>query len=65
MLDNKTLQEGDIKILADLPGIEALKAQLLGLLNTPATKMVAILNAVPTSVVNVLQAHATDQEENN
>ena len=64
VLDNKTLQEDDIKILADLPGIEALKAQLLGLLNTPATKMVSVLNAVPSSIVNVLQARAEQEEKN-
>ena len=58
VLGDQTLTEGDVKILADLPSIEVLKGQLLGLLNTPATQMVSVLNAVPTSVVNVLKAHA-------
>ena len=64
VLDNKRLTSDDVQVLADLPSIEVLKAQLLGLLNTPATQMVSVLNAVPTSVVNVLQARV-DQEENN
>ncbi|MDA1064956.1 MAG: 50S ribosomal protein L10 [Verrucomicrobia bacterium] len=58
VLGDQTLTEGDVNILADLPTIEVLKAQLLGLLNTPATQMVSVLNAVPTSVVNVLKAYA-------
>ena len=61
VLGDKTLTEEDVKVLSDLPSIEALKAQLLGLLNQPATQMVSVLNAVPTSVVNVLQAKV-DQE---
>ena len=61
---DKTMTADDVNILADLPSIEILKAQLLGLLNTPATQMVSVLNAVPTSVVNVLQARV-DQEGDN
>jgi large subunit ribosomal protein L10 len=44
--------------LAELPPIESLRAQLLGLLNTPATSLVRVLNGVPQSLVNVLQAKA-------
>ncbi|MCZ6675404.1 MAG: 50S ribosomal protein L10 [Verrucomicrobia bacterium] len=64
VLGDKTLTEDDVNLLADLPTIEVLKAQLLSLFNTPATRMASVLNAVPTSMVNVLQARA-DQEENN
>mgnify|MGYP002630845809 CR=1 FL=1 len=64
VLGDKTLTEDDVKILADLPSIEVLKAQLLGLFNKPATNLVSVLNAVPTSVVNVLQARADQEEEN-
>jgi large subunit ribosomal protein L10 len=61
---DKTMTADDVNILADLPSIEILKAQLLGLLNTPATQMVSVLNAVPTSVVNVLQARVDQEGEN-
>lgn len=64
VLGEKTLTQDDVKILADLPSIEILKAQLLGLFNTPATRMVSVLNAVPTSVVTVLQARVNQGEEN-
>ena len=60
-LNNRLLNTDEIEQLAKLPGLDSLRAQLMGLLNTPAQKMVSILNAVPASVVNVLQAKV-DQE---
>jgi len=56
VLNDKTLDKAQIEALAKLPGLEALRAQLLGLLNQPGTGLVRVLNAVPQSVVNVLQA---------
>ena len=41
---------------ADMPSLESLRAQLLGLLNQPAGAFVRVLNAAPSSLVNVLQA---------
>ena len=55
ILDSKILEKM-ISSLAKLPGLEALRAQLLGLLSQPAQGFVRVLNAVPQSVVNVLQA---------
>lgn len=56
ILDNKTLDAAQIEALAKLPGLESLRAQLLGLLSQPGTGLVRVLNAVPQNVVNVLQA---------
>ncbi|MFM1851675.1 MAG: hypothetical protein RIS54_1359 [Verrucomicrobiota bacterium] len=56
VLSQKLLSADDVKALADLPPLDALRAQLLGLLNQPGTMLVRVLNAVPQSVVNVLQA---------
>ena len=56
VLSNKLIGPADVEALASLPSLDALRAQLLGLLNQPGTMTVRILNAVPTSVVNVLQA---------
>jgi large subunit ribosomal protein L10 len=39
-----------------MPSLDALRAQMLGLLNQPAGMFVRIINAVPQSLVNVLQA---------
>jgi large subunit ribosomal protein L10 len=56
VLSNKLIKAKEVEALASLPPLDALRAQLLGLLNQPGTMTVRILNAVPTSVVNVLQA---------
>ncbi|MCF7687894.1 MAG: 50S ribosomal protein L10 [Cephaloticoccus sp.] len=56
ILSQKLLTADDVKALAALPSLDALRAQLLGLLNQPGTMLVRVLNAIPQSVVNVLQA---------
>ncbi|MFT5836517.1 MAG: large subunit ribosomal protein L10 [Candidatus Azotimanducaceae bacterium] len=56
VLNEKALDKAQIEILAKLPGLESLRAQLLGLLSQPGTSLVRVFNAVPQSVVNVLQA---------
>lgn len=56
VLNDKLLEKAQIEALAKLPGLESLRAQLLGLLNQPGTGLVRVLNAVPQNVVNVLQA---------
>jgi len=56
ILNDKTLTKEEIEALAKLPGLEVLRAQLLALLSQPGTGLVRVLNAVPGSVVNVLQA---------
>ncbi len=63
VLDNQCLSKEDLEQLAKLPGLEVLRAQLLGLLNTPAQRMVSVLNAVPQGVVQVLKAYV-DRENN-
>ncbi len=40
------------------PSLDVLRAQLLGLLNTPAQRVLYVLNGVPTGLLNVLQAKA-------
>lgn len=56
VLSNQKLEKDDVSALSKLPSLEALRAQLLGLLTQPAQQMVFILNAVPQNVLNVLQA---------
>ncbi len=56
ILSHKLITSQDVQQLADLPSLEALRAQLLGLINQPAGLFVRVLNAVPSGVVNVLQA---------
>jgi large subunit ribosomal protein L10 len=61
-LDRRVVTAADISTLAQLPPIDVLKAQLLALFNTPATRMVRIIQAVPEGLLNVLQARV-DKEQ--
>ena len=56
VLDEKILTKDEVIALSKLPGIESLRAQLLGLLAQPATGLVRVIGAVPQNLVNVLQA---------
>jgi large subunit ribosomal protein L10 len=62
VLESNAISVDQISALAKLPPAEVLKAQLLGLLNQPASQMVRIIQAVPQGMINVLQAKA-DQGE--
>jgi large subunit ribosomal protein L10 len=62
VLESNAISVEQISDLAKLPPADVLKAQLLGLLNQPATQMVRIIQAVPQGMLNVLQAKA-DQGE--
>jgi len=56
ILNERILTKEEIEVLAKLPGLEVLRAQLLSLLTQPATGFVRVINAVPQGLVNVLQA---------
>jgi large subunit ribosomal protein L10 len=55
-LNNERLEQATILTLADLPSIEVLRGQLLGVLSEPATKLVRLLNTPATQMARVLQA---------
>ena len=57
-LNSKRLEANDLKTLADLPSMEVLRAKLLGLLNTPGTRLVQLLNTPASMLARVLQAKA-------
>jgi len=56
VLSKKLISSKDVERLADMPSLDVLRAQLLGLLSQPASRFVRVLNAVPQGVVNVLNA---------
>jgi large subunit ribosomal protein L10 len=62
VLESSTLSAGEVSDLAKLPSAEVLKAQLLGLLNQPASQMVRIVQAVPQGLLNVLHARSEQSE---
>ena len=61
VLNDKLLDRAQIETLAKLPGLEALRGQLLGLFSQPANSLVRVFNAVPQSILNVLQAKASSE----
>ena len=64
MLSSKRLEQTEVQALAKLPSLDALRAQLLGLLSKPAQQMVFVINAVPQNILNVLQAKADAKDDN-
>ncbi|HYF36071.1 MAG TPA: 50S ribosomal protein L10, partial [Prosthecobacter sp.] len=56
VLDGKFLDAAAIKALADLPSREVLLAQLLGVLQAPASTLVRLLNEPAASLARVLKA---------
>ena len=55
-LNNQRLEQASILTLADLPSIEVLRGQLLGVLNAPASKFVRLLSTPASQLARVLQA---------
>lgn len=56
VLNGKFLDLNGIKALADLPSREILLARLLATMNGVPTSFVRVLNAIPSGLMNVLQA---------
>ncbi len=61
-LNSQRLETKDILALADLPSIEVLRGKLLGVLQAPATKFVALINTPASMLARVLQAKASKGE---
>jgi large subunit ribosomal protein L10 len=61
-LGSRLLTAEEVDALSKLPSLDAMRAQFVGLLNTPAQQLVRVINAVPQSVVNVLKAYADKAE---
>ena len=55
-LNNQRLGQPEIMTLADLPSMDVLRATLMGLLNSPATKFVALINTPASQLARVLKA---------
>ncbi len=58
VLDDVFLDDAKVVALADLPPMDVLRAQLLGVLSSPAQKLVTVLNEPGSSLARVLQAKA-------
>jgi large subunit ribosomal protein L10 len=61
-LGNQRLSKEDIQVLADLPSIETLRAQFMGVLMEPATSLARLLNTPATQLARVLQARVEKEQ---
>ncbi|MFN7728406.1 MAG: 50S ribosomal protein L10 [Bdellovibrio sp.] len=59
VMDNQAMDAGKINFLATLPSKDVLRAQFLGVLQAPASKLVRTFNEVPAGLARVLNAKAT------
>jgi len=55
-LGNKVLTADEVKQLAKLPSLDVIRAQLLSLINTPASQLLSVLNEPARGLLTVLQA---------
>lgn len=55
-LNNERLEQAAILTLADLPSMEVLRGQLLGVFNAPASKLVRLLNTPASQMARILKA---------
>jgi large subunit ribosomal protein L10 len=63
IVDREILPSKDVEAMADLPSREILQAQLLGLLLSPATRLVRLLNEPASSLARLLNAKAEQGEK--
>ena len=61
-IDRAVVSTAELEALADLPPENVLRAQLLGLLMSPATKLVRLLNEPGSSLARLLNAKASKGE---
>jgi large subunit ribosomal protein L10 len=61
-LDTQTLNPEAVRALAELPSLDALRAQFLGLIQTPATRIAGVLQAPGSQLARVFSAFAKKDE---
>ncbi len=59
----ETLDVSAVKALATLPSLDELRAKLVGMLNTPATRIAGVLQAPAGQVARVIGAYGQQGEE--
>ncbi|MCE0743461.1 50S ribosomal protein L10 [Acetobacter sicerae] len=61
-LGTQTLDVNGLKALAELPSLDTLRAQLVGLISTPATRIAGVLQAPAGQLARVFGAYAKTGE---
>jgi len=63
LMGSTLLDQAAVKSLASLPSLDVLRAQILGLINAPATQVVGAIAGSVRQVVNVVKAYAEKDGE--
>jgi len=58
VMNTRIIDEAAVKSLANLPSLDVLRAQLLGLINAPATRFAGVVAGGVRQLVNVFNAYA-------
>jgi large subunit ribosomal protein L10 len=58
-LGEKLLDKSSIEMLSKLPSLDALRSRLLGMLQTPATRLAVLSGAPASQLARVIQAYAS------
>ena len=61
-LGSQTLNADGIRALAELPSLDVLRAQLLGLISAPATQIASIISAPGAGLARVFGAYSRKDE---
>jgi large subunit ribosomal protein L10 len=61
-LGTQLLDAAGVKALSELPSLDALRAKLLGMIQTPGTRIAGVLQAPGAQLARVLAAYATKDE---
>jgi large subunit ribosomal protein L10 len=63
MLDGRLIDAKAVEELSKLPGLDELRAMLMGMINRPAQMLATVISQPGTSIVRVLNAHREAQEK--
>lgn len=63
LMGQKLIDEAAVKQLASLPSLDVLRAQILGLINAPATQLAGVVAGSVRQLVNVVNAYAEKEAE--
>ena len=62
VLDGKLLQKSDVESLAKLPSLDELRAKIISVITTPATRLAVISSQPATKIARVINAKAQKGE---
>ena len=61
-LGKTVMDAAAVKALADLPSLDELRGRLIGMIQTPATRIAGVLQAPASQLARVLSAYATKEQ---